>query len=41
MTNDTDFIQSIIDGLKAVTGDQRRGPSGESISSRDSPTQRQ
>ena len=41
MTNDTDFIQSIIDGLKAVTGDQRRGPSGESISSQDSPTQRQ
>ena len=24
MTNDTDFIQSIIDGLKAVTGDQRK-----------------
>ena len=24
MTNDTDFIQSIIDGLKAVAGDQRK-----------------
>ena len=24
MTNDTDFIQSIIDGLKAVASDQRK-----------------
>ena len=24
MTNDTDFIQSIIDGLKAVAGDRRK-----------------